>query len=391
MPGADPPPAAAEPPTSLGELARLFLRLGCTSFGGPAAHIAMMRDELVDRRGWMAERDFLDVVAASNLIPGPNSTEVAIHVGARRAGWRGLVVAGVCFILPAAVIVGVLAWLYAEHGTDPAVVDLRYGILPVVVAIVAQALWKLGRTAIVDVAFALIAIASMAAFLADVGEILILAGAAGAALLWRSRPFRSGGSTALLPWMGGIGGLASPLLAAQHPVELDRLFLVFLKIGAVLYGSGYVLIAFLESDLVDRLGWLTEQQLLDAITIGQVTPGPVFTTATFVGFQVAGWQGAVLATVGIFLPSFFFVAALSRIVPWMRRHDGTGAALDGLNAAAVGLIAGVLVVLAGDAFPDPLTVALGVAALVVLLAWQPNSAWLILAGAVVGGLRLGIA
>jgi len=384
------PDADEAPPTGLGELALLFLRLGTTSFGGPAAHIALMRDEVVDRRGWMSDRDYLDLVAASNLVPGPNSTEVAIHVGYKRAGWPGLLVAGACFILPAALIVGVLAWAYAEHGTDPAVVDLRYGILPVIVAIVGQALWKLGRASVTDVAFALIALGSMAAFLLDVGEIPILLLAGAVAVLWRMRHDLVGrGRAALLvPWWSAADPMRLPLVLASQPVELDRLFLVFLKIGAVLYGSGYVLIAFLETDLVDRLGWLTEQQLLDAVAVGQVTPGPVFTTATFVGYQVAGWQGAVLATVAIFLPAFVFVAALTRIVPWMRRHEWTGHALDGLNAAAVGLIAGVLVVLARDAFPDPFTVALGAAALFLLLRWQPSSMWLVVAGAAIGLVRV---
>lgn len=376
----------AEPSTGLGELALLFLRLGTTAFGGPAAHIAMMRDEVVQRRRWMDDRDYLDLVAAANLVPGPNSTEVAIHVGHRQAGWRGLLVAGACFILPAALLVGVLAWAYAEHGTDPAVVDLRYGILPVIVAIVAQALWKLGRAAVKDVVFGVVAVACGVAFLLGVPEIPILLGAAGVAVLWGGREaiFRRGRAAVLAPWALLADPSALPLVLARQPVELDRLFLVFLKIGAVLYGSGYVLIAFLETDLVDRLGWLTEQQLLDAVAIGQVTPGPVFTTATFVGYQVAGWQGATLATIAIFLPAFAFVAALTKIVPWMRRNAWTGHALDGLNAAAVGLIAGVLVVLAGDAFADPFAVVLGVAALAVLLRWQPNSAWLVGAGALVG-------
>lgn len=376
----------------MGELALLFLRLGTTSFGGPAAHIALMHDEVVVRRGWMTDEEYLDVVAASNLVPGPNSTEVAIHVGHRRCGWRGLLLAGACFILPAALIVLALAWLYAEHGTDPAVVDLRYGILPVIVAIVAQAVWSLARTSVRDVAFGLIAAASCAAFLFGIGELLVLVVAAVVGVLWRRRHLlrRSPGAAgSIAPWAALLEPAGWPvLLARQEPVELGRLFLVFLKIGAVLYGSGYVLIAFLETDLVDRLGWLTEQQLLDAVAIGQVTPGPIFTTATFVGCQVAGWQGAVLATVGIFLPSFVFVAALTRIVPWMRAHTWTADALDGLSAAAVGLIAGVLAVLARDAFPDAFTVALGAGALVVLLRWKPSSMWLVAAGALVGVGRL---
>ncbi|OWY61838.1 chromate transporter, partial [cyanobacterium TDX16] len=276
MPDDEPSTSSSPDPqttTSLGELAGLFLRLGTTAFGGPAAHIALMHDEVVVRRGWMDDQEYLDLVAASNLVPGPNSTEVAIHIGHRRAGWPGLLVAGACFILPAALIVGVLAWAYAEHGTDPAVVDLRWGILPVIVAIVGQALWKLARTAVRDVTFGLIAAGAAAAFLLDVGEVLVLVVAGALAVLWRRRHLlrRPTGPALVLPWAVLGNPTSTVVLGTQEPVELTRLFLVFLKIGAVLYGSGYVLIAFLETDLVDRLGWLTEQQLLDAIAIGQVT------------------------------------------------------------------------------------------------------------------------
>lgn len=369
----------------LREVAGLFLKLGTIGFGGPAAHIALMRDEVVRRRGWEDDQHFLDLVGATNVIPGPNSTELAIHLGARRAGWRGLLVAGVSFIVPAFVIVLSLAWLYERYGTAPAAVDLRYGILPVVVAVIGQALWSLGRAAVKGPVLGGLGAATAALYLAGVNELLLLAGAAGVATLWVNRDRLRGGAAALLPWAllplaGGAGASTDP--------ALGRLFLVFLKIGAVLYGSGYVLVAFLERDVVDTYHWITSEQLLDAVAVGQVTPGPVFTTATFVGYQVDGLAGALVATVAIFLPSFVFVALLTRIVPWARRSPWAGGALDGLNAASLGLMAGVTVLLVDDAYPDPFTVALGLLALAVLLRWRANAAWLISAGAVVGLARL---
>ncbi len=366
----------------LREVAGLFTKLGVIGFGGPAAHIALMRDEVVRRREWMDDRAFLDWVGATNLIPGPNSTELAIHLGHQRAGWRGLVVAGVCFITPAVLIVGVLAALYERYGTDPAVVDLRYGILPVIIAVIAQAVVGLGRTALTDVLAAILGVAAFTAFLLDVHELVILGGAGIVALLWEHR-HRLSRSTNVL---------ALPaLLVAAVPVSLGRLFLVFLEIGSILYGSGYVLLAFLETNLVDDLGWLTNQQLLDAVTVGQVTPGPVFTTATFVGWQIDGIAGAAVATIGIFLPAFVFVAFLGPIVRWMQRNASARAFLRGVTVASLGLMAGVLVILARDAFSDVFTVLLGVVALALLLRTKINSAWLIAAGAMIGILSAVIA
>lgn len=365
------------------EVAGLFLKLGVIGFGGPAAHIALMRDEVVHRRRWMDDREFLDWVAACNLIPGPNSTELAIHLGARRAGPRGLITAGVCFIAPAVIIVGILAWLYQRHGTDPTVVDFRYGVLPVIIAIVGQALVGLGRSALTTTRNALIAAASFAAFLLDVHELVILAAAGLLAVAWSQ--WRQLGRT-------GTGTLPSVVLlatgvAGPGAMSLRRLFLVFLEIGSVLYGSGYVLLAFLQRHLVDDLGWLTSRQLLDAVAVGQVTPGPVFTTATFVGWQIDGLAGAAVATVGIFLPSFLLVAALGRIVPWARRHPAARAFLDGVTAACLGLMAGVVVDLADAAFTDAFTVAVAIAALAVLIRTRINSAWLVAAGLVIGGIH----
>jgi chromate transporter len=368
---------------SVGEVARLFLKLGFIGFGGPAAHIAMMREEVVRRREWIDDAEFLDLVGATNLIPGPNSTELAIHLGHRRAGGRGLLVAGFCFIVPAVAIVAVLAWLYERYGTDPTVVDLRYGVIPVVIGIVAHALYGLGKTALTSALPALIAAAALAAYLLDVHELLVLVAAGCAAAAWAARDQLG---RRRLPAF-----LALPLAAAAsssaHPVSLRRLFLVFLEIGSVLYGSGYVLLAFLQRNLVDHYGWLTKDQLLDAVTVGQITPGPVFTTATFVGWQIDGAAGAAVATIGIFLPSFVFVALLGRIVPWMRTRPVAKAFLSGVTAASLGLMAGVLIELADEALTDVLTVALALAALGVLLRTKFNSAWLIAGGLAIGALH----
>jgi chromate transporter len=368
------PPAPSRSP--LREVALLFLKLGVIGFGGPAAHVAMMRDEVVRRRGWIDDAEFLELVGATNLIPGPNSTELAIHLGHRRAGVRGLFVAGAGFIGPAVAVVSVLAWLYAEHGTDPAVVDVRYGVLPVIVAVVAHALAGLARTACRRAFPALLAAAALVAYLAHVHELLVLVVAGAAAAAWQERR-RAGGRLAMLA------------LAPVRPFDVapGRLFLVFLEIGSVLYGSGYVLLAFLQRNLVDERGWLTTQQLLDAVAVGQFTPGPVFTTATFVGWQIDGPLGAAVATAGIFAPAFAFVALLSRIVAWMRARPAAKAFLDGVTAASLGLMAGVLVDLAGTALADALTVAVAAAALVVLARTTCNSAWLVGAGVLVGAIH----
>jgi chromate transporter len=368
----------------LGEVIRLFLRLGFTAFGGPAAHIAMMHDEVVVRRRWMDEQHFLDMVGATNLIPGPNSTEMAIHVGYDRAGWRGLLAAGACFILPAALIVGVLAWAYVKYGSTPQAGALLYGIKPVIIAVVLQALIRLGRTAVKGPLLAAAGVAVFALYLLRINELLLLfAGGLLVALLRLARR-PSVPAAALLPWMGlgGLGVLSR--LAEVASVRLDLLFLLFLKVGAVLYGSGYVLLAFLRNDLVLRLGWLTDQQLLDAVAIGQFTPGPVFTTATFVGYVLAGIPGAVLATLGIFLPSFCFVALLSRILPLLRRSPWTAALLDGINVAALGLMAGVTWQLGRAAIFDLPTLLLAIVAAVLLFRFRINSAWLVLGGALIG-------
>ena len=367
---------------ALREVVRLFLRLGFTAFGGPAAHIAMMHDEVVVRRGWMAEQHFLDLVGATNLIPGPNSTEMAIHIGYERAGWRGLIAAGICFIMPAVLIVLALAWAYVEYGNTPQGDALMYGIKPVIIAIVVQALSRLVPTALKGPLLATIGIGALALYLLGVNELLVLFG--GALLVVAIQAVRRFPSTVamLLPLAGLESGLRQA--GTNNPVSLDRLFLIFLKVGALLYGSGYVLLAFLRNDLVVNYGWLTDQQLLDAVAIGQFTPGPVFTTATFIGYVLAGIPGAIVATLGIFLPSFFFVALLTRIVPYIRKSPWTAAFLDGVNVAALGLMAGVTWQLGHAALIDIPTILLALAAGVLLFRFKLNSAWLVLVGGSVG-------
>jgi len=367
---------------ALREVVRLFLRLGFTAFGGPAAHIAMMHDEVVVRRGWMAEQHFLDLVGATNLIPGPNSTEMAIHIGYERAGWRGLIAAGICFIMPAVLIVLALAWAYVEYGNTPQGDALMYGIKPVIIAIVVQALSRLVPTALKGPLLATIGVSALALYLLGVNELLVLFG--GALLVVAIQAVRRFPLPVamLLPLAGLESGLRQA--GTNNPVSLDRLFLIFLKVGALLYGSGYVLLAFLRNDLVVNYGWLTDQQLLDAVAIGQFTPGPVFTTATFIGYLLAGIPGAIVATLGIFLPSFFFVALLARIVPYIRKSPWTAAFLDGVNVAALGLMAGVTWQLGRAALIDIPTILLALAAGVLLFRFKLNSAWLVLVGGSVG-------
>ena len=372
---------------ALGELARVFLKLGTIGFGGPAAHIALMEDEVVRRRRWLSREAFLDYLGATNLIPGPNSTELAIHIGHARAGWPGLLVAGASFILPAVVIVTAVAWAYVRFGTLPAAESVLYGVKPVVIAVVAQALWGLGRTAIKSRALAALAVGATVAAAAGVHELIILA-ACGAVMALARGVYRTvGGSgaagVALLagPNLITLGGTAAP---AAVPVNLGPLFGVFVKVGAVLFGSGYVLLAFLRADLVERLGWLTERQLLDAVAVGQITPGPVFTTATFIGYVLRGWPGALVATVGIFLPAFIFVAVSGPLIPRMRRSPTVAAALDGVNAASLALMAVVTWQLGRAALVDPFTTLLAAVSLLLLLDARINSAWLVLGGALAG-------
>lgn len=366
----------------------LFLRLGTTAFGGPAAHIALMEDEVVRRRHWMTRERFLDYVGATNLIPGPNSTELAIHIGHARGGWPGLFVAGLCFIVPAMLIITVVAWAYVRYGSLPDAAGLLYGIKPVVMSIVATALWSLGRTAMKTATLALLAAAAVVLVASGAHELAVLAGAGtvmAIAQLTRARAASSCGLTIVAALSTSTAGTAAAqATAAVAPFALPQLFLVFAKAGAVLFGSGYVLLAFLRADLVERLRWLTEPQLLDAIAIGQVMPGPVFTTATFIGYVLGGPSGAIVATVGIFLPAFVFVAISGPIVPRLRQSAVAGAVLDGVNVASLALMAVVSWHLARAAFVDLWTVALAVGSLIALIRFRVNSAWLIALGAACG-------
>lgn len=367
------------------DVALLFLKLGTTAFGGPAAHIAMMEDEVVRRRRWLTREEFLDYLGATNLIPGPNSTELAIHIGHARAGWPGLLAAGLAFILPSTLIVGSIAWAYVRYGALPEVAGLLYGVKPVVLAIVAQALWSLGGTAVKSKGLAVLAVAAVVAAAAGVHELLVLA-IAGAIMMAAVAARGTAAATPLL-MMSAASGVTAPVSgAAAATFGLWPLFLVFAKAGAVLFGSGYVLLAFLRADLVDRLHWLTEAQLLDAIAVGQVTPGPVFTTATFIGYVLGGSAGAAVATVGIFLPAFVFVALSGPLVPRIRRSTIAGAALDGVNVASLALMAVVSWQLGRTAVIDPLTAGIAVASLIVVLRFRLNSVWLIGAGAALGWL-----
>ena len=388
------PPQPRSP--QFAEVAIVFLRLGFTAFGGPAAHIAMMRDEVVRRRHWISDERFVDLLGITNLIPGPNSTELAIYLGYVRAGWPGLLVGGVCFIAPAMLIVLVLAWAYVIYGSLPQVGWLFYGIKPVVVAIIAQALWGLCRTILKGVWPIMLALLVLGLYFFGVNVIVLLFG--GGLLFgllrgierWRKHKKNNALASILIPFLFGSLRVRWQALAAFSfgaavaPVSLLILFLTFLKIGAVLYGSGYVLLAFLRTDLVQNLHWLTDKQLLDAISVGQFTPGPVFTTATFIGYVVGGIPGALLATLGIFLPSFVFVALIHPLAARLRNSPWTASFLDGVNIAALALMAGVLFQLGQNALIDVLTWAIALVSFVVLLRFKINSVWLILASAVIG-------
>jgi chromate transporter len=363
------------------QVASLFLRLGVTAFGGPAAHIAMMHDEVVKRRKWLSDQEFLDLVGATNLIPGPNSTEMAIHIGFLRARWAGLVVGGACFIVPAMVIVMVLAWAYVRFGTSPQAEWLLYGVKPVVIAIIGQALWSLGQKAVKGLLMAIVGMLVIALYFLGFNEILLLF-AAGFTVMLVSNSQRLRGQTMglfIVPLAG-----AGLLPQASASFSLPLLFLTFLKIGSVLYGSGYVLLAFLRADFVVRLGWLTDQQLLDAIAIGQITPGPVFTTATFLGFLLSGTSGALIATLGIFLPSFIFVAISNPLIPRMRKSVWIRSMLDGINVASLGLMGAVSWQLGVASLIDPLTIAIASASLFMLIRFKINSTWLIAGGSLLG-------
>ncbi len=378
----------------LGELAKLFLKLGLIGFGGPASHIAMMEDEVVSRRQWLTKEHFLDLVGATNLIPGPNSTEMAIHVGYIRSRWWGLVVAGVCFILPAALITGGLAWVYVALGKLPQVTPFFYGVKPAVLAVILNAVWRLGKKAVKNRQLLLIGVAVAMGIFLGLNEVLALFVGGILGMFWLQ--FGSGAMGALLP-LSFLSQLHLTHSSAFREgsivgdVPLWQLGLFFLKVGSVLFGGGYVLIAFLQEGLVDKLHWLTQQQLLDALAIGQFTPGPVLSTATFIGYVIAGVPGAIVATIGIFLPSFFFVAILNPLIPRLRDSEWMATFLDAINVSAIALMVTAMIKLAQGILLLPNGIDLKAAlialsAAILLIRWRVNAAGIILGGAAVGGL-----
>ncbi len=389
---ANDPHASPEGERRLAELAALFFRLGLTAFGGPAAHIAMMEEEVVRRRKWLSHAEFLDMLGATNLIPGPNSTEMAIHIGHKRAGWAGLLVAGACFIVPAVTVTLALAWVYVRFGKIPQAGGVLYGIKPVMIAVVLQALWSLGKSAIKSRPLGALGAAAALAAAAGVEELAILFGGGALAAMWpsgskppptrpdpeESKPPPSNLANLALGGTAGLGGASTAVASSWS------LFLVFAKIGSILFGSGYVLLAFLRADLVERHHWMTEAQLVDAIAVGQLTPGPVFTTATFVGYVIHGLPGATAATAGIFLPAFVFVALSGPLIPRLRASKRAGAFLDGVNVTSLALMAVVTFQLGRTALVDVVTILIAACATFALIKWKVSSVWLILGGAVVG-------
>lgn len=377
----------------------LFLRLGITAFGGPAAHIALMREEVVRRRGWLDEAEFVDLVGLTSLLPGPSSTELAIHIGWRRAGWPGLVAAGLCFIAPAAVLACLLGELYVRGRTVTGAPQVLAAVGAVALAVVVVAVVGLGRSALRNRLLVVVALVSGLAFLVGVNELVVLLGGAAAVALAanRSRLRPSGtslflapallASWALLPGALLPGALSHVVSRPSSDVDLPALFGVFLRVGALLFGSGYVLLAFLRTDLVDGHGWLTERQLVDGVAVAQLTPGPVFTVATFLGYVLRGAPGALVGTVAIFLPAFVLVAALGPVLPRLRRSPWTASLLDGVNAAAVGVMAAVVASLGSAVIDGPVTFALAAGALGLLLRTRVNPAVVLLGGAAAGVLQ----
>ncbi len=371
---------------SLAELALVFLKLGTVAFGGPAAHIAMMEDEFVRKRHWISEAEFLDRLAAATLIPGPSSTEVAIFIGHKKRGWSGLIVAGCCFIIPAAVLVTLIAAVYARFGSLPQVAGILYGIKPAVIAIVLQALWSLARSATKTKFLAVIGVIAVVLNAAGMAPLAVLAiaGTASGGWLWIKK--QRAIALAAIPPPGRFALLVGTAAVASVHVTLLRLFLSFLKIGSIVFGSGYVLLAFLREEFVNRLHWLSEKQLIDAVAVGQFTPGPVFTTGTFIGYLVAGIPGALVATVGIFVPGFVLVALSGPLLPKLRRSALAAEILDGVVVGSLALMAVVAWQLGRASIVDWLTFTILIASAVLLLRFRVNSAWVVAGAAVTGWL-----
>jgi chromate transporter len=399
-------PQAALPsvPARLGELSALFLKLGAVSFGGPAAHIALIEEEIVRKRQWVTRQQFLDMLGAANLIPGPTSTEMAINVGFVRAGWVGLCVAGASFILPAALITGAFAWAYVRFGTRTQAVSVLAGVKAAVIGVIAIAIWRLGKTAVKDIGLAGLGVIALTAFFVGVNPIAILFGGGLLGMLGRRvTTFRGFSPLIFVPtiprggfvlrgdgrisalWMRWFGAVALAITgAAVARPSIQNIALFFLKVGAVLYGGGYVLLAFLEQGLVRQHAWLTQQQLLDAVAIGQFTPGPVLSTATFIGYILGGVPGAAVATVGIFLPSFFYVALLAPVLFRLRKSPWMAAFMDSVNVCAVALMAGVTLRLAADALRGWTASAIALVSLAILLRWKVSPAWIVFGGGIAG-------
>ncbi len=382
----------------LRELAILFFKLGSIGFGGPAAHIAMMEDEVVNRRKWLTREHFLDLIGATNLIPGPNSTEIAIHIGYIHAGLLGLIVTGICFILPAVLVTSVFAWIYVQFGQLPQVAPLLYGIKPAILAIIFGAMWRLGKRAAKNRKLVIVGLIVVLGLFLGINELLslLLGGILGMLWLRLGSNNNLGAIILALPLTSSVPLNTAVLPVTTSNVSIWQLALFFLKVGSVLYGSGYVLVAFLQGGLVDNLGWLNQKQLLDAIAIGQFTPGPVLSTATFIGYVIAGIPGALAATLGIFLPSFVFVAILNPIIPRLRSSPWLGAFLDAVNISSVALMLAVTAKLALGIFILPKGGIDGIGALISFVAAvlvvrvQLNTAWIVLGGAVTGLIVKGI-
>lgn len=368
------------------EVGAVFLRIGATAFGGPAAHIAIMRHELIARRQWIEEQHFLDLLGATNLIPGPNSSEMTMHIGFLRGGVRGLIVGGTAFLLPGMLITLALAWLYTTYGSSPTAEWLLYGIKPVIIPLILLALWSLGRKAVKGGVTAAVGMGAVLLYTAGVNFVVLLLAGGIAVLVAQMAQRRAIQWRVVIPLplaapgLGAVGAASTPISG----VSLFTLFWVFFKIGALLYGSGYVLFAFLQADVVERYGWLTEQQLIDAIAFGQMTPGPLSTTTTFIGYLLAGVPGALVATAGFYLPAFVIVSLSHPLIPRIRNSAWASGLLDGVNVAALGLMAAVTWSLARAAFVDIYTLLLGVIALGLLLRYGLNSAYLVLLGAGAG-------
>lgn len=363
----------------LKQIAGLFLKLGIIGFGGPAAHISMMHEEVVTKRKWLTEQHFLDLIGATNLIPGPNSTEMAIHIGREKAGWQGLIIAGICFIFPAVIITGIFAWLYKEYGRLPEIQPFVYGIKPAIIAVILGAVFPLAKKSVKTIGLAVLGILVLICSLLNLNEIYLLFGAGIIAVIWLAVKNKNAGELRNLVSITILKDPESSLISATN----IQLLLTFLKVGAILYGSGYVLFAFLDAELVSR-GLMSRRQLIDAIAVGQFTPGPVFSSVTFIGYQINGLTGAVVSTIGIFLPSFLFVALLNPLVKKMRNSEMFSAFLDAVNVASVAIIISVCVSMGEDTITDWRTIVIALLSFVFSFGYRINSAFIVLGGSVLG-------